>query len=152
MIDIISHAAHWLLIVIAVERVTELITTSEIFAPVRNYIKGHAYRYSDPSEISKYRKLLIWLDKLVSCGYCTSVWVSLVFVLTFIGRDITLVINVFAIHGLANLYHSIFELIRRGRVNSHDFVLKHDVNILDSATDAQDDAVDSNSHESIIDE
>jgi hypothetical protein len=131
----ITNAADWLLIAVAVERVTEIITTSEIFAPVRNYIKGHAYQYSDPSEISKCGKLLIWVDKLISCGYCTSVWVSLVFALIFMDRDITLVINVFAVHGFANLYHSIFELIRRGRVNSHDFVLKHDVNLHESIID-----------------
>jgi hypothetical protein len=44
-------------------------------------------------------------------------------------KDITLIINVFAVHGLSNLYHSIFELVRRGRVNTHDLVLRHDVNL-----------------------
>jgi len=129
MIDAISHIAHWLLIIIAVERVTEIITTSEVFAPIRNCVKKCAYRYSDPSEISNYRKFLIWVDKLISCGYCTSVWVALVFVLVFMDKDITLIINVFAVHGLSNLYHSIFELVRRGRVNTHDLVLRHDVNL-----------------------
>jgi len=127
--------AQWLLITIAVERVTEIITVSEVFAPVRNYIKRCAYKYSDPSKISNYRRFLIWVDKLISCGYCTSVWVALVFVLIFMDKDMTLIINVFAVHGLSNLYHSIFELIRRGRVNTHDLVLKHDVNLHESIID-----------------
>lgn len=132
MIDVI---ARWLLIIIAVERVTEIITTSEVFAPVRNYVKRHAYKYSDPSEISNYRKFLIWVDKLVSCGYCTSVWVAFIFVLIFMEKDAMLIINGFALHGLANLYHSIFELIRRGRVNTHDMVIKHDINVREDITD-----------------
>jgi len=117
---------HYVLLVIAVERVTEIITTSEIFAPIRMCIKNVAYKDDEPP-VTFIRKLFTYFDKLINCGYCTSVWVAFIFAIAFLPRDWTLVINGFALHGLANLYHASYELVRRGRVNTHDVLLKHDM-------------------------
>jgi len=117
---------HYVLLVIAVERVTEIITTSEIFTPIRSCIRNVAYKDDEPPT-SFIRKLFVYLDKLINCGYCTSVWVAFIFASVFLSKDWMLVVNGFALHGLANLYHVCYEWMKRGRVNTHDILLKHDM-------------------------
>ena len=112
---------------LAVEAITEIITTSDIMAPMRESIRKLAYTI--PPEENGTTKLFSWVDRLISCGYCTSVWVS---AFTSIWDPVELtgyrfvdaLLMIFLIHRVANWLHVIYELIRKGRVSSVDLALK----------------------------
>ena len=57
----------WLCVIIATEALTEIITTSKITEPFRDWVGRSA--------TSQFR---LWFSELINCGYCTSVWVSIV--------------------------------------------------------------------------
>tara|TARA_R110002110_G_scaffold22761_7_gene87899 strand:+ start:2320 stop:2595 length:276 start_codon:yes stop_codon:yes gene_type:complete len=82
-----------------------------------------AYKDDEPPT-SFIRKLFVYLDKLINCGYCTSVWVAFIFASVFLSKDWMLIVNGFALHGLANFYHVCYEWMKRGRVNTHDILLR----------------------------
>ena len=112
---------------ITVEAITEIITTSEIMAPAREFIRKAAY--TTPPTDDGITRLFKWTDRLVSCGYCTSVWVSAFISIwdpvAFTGyRLVDAIIMIFLIHRISNLLHVVYEFIRKGRVNSVDFSLK----------------------------
>ena len=74
-------------IIIAVEAVTEILTKSELFKPVRLTF----------SPVDAY------------CAYCMSVWVSFFFFLFFPAS--ILIAYVFAVHRLANIFHKFVDYI-----------------------------------------
>lgn len=87
----------WLLVVIATEAITEIIVNSEIFSGLRKFLSKSNF-----------------FGTLVNCGYCMSVWVALgtIWVLPKLFEIVLfdIIIKVFVIHRLSNLWH---ELIRR---------------------------------------
>ena len=115
-----------LLLVIACEAVTEIITASEITNPIRSWWKKYTYKLDIPPDDTFIQKVKIFLDKLISCGYCTSVWVAmpLAFFSPFTLSVIWWMIMVFVIHRLSNWLHVVYELVRKGRVNTHDLLVK----------------------------
>ena len=114
-----------LLLAIIVERSTELITSSEISNLIfKNRLKSYLFNPSKPPYDSVFRRFLLFLDKVTSCGYCCSVWVAFVVALFSTVHFDVLIFDVVLLHGLSNLYHVLYELLRRGRINTYDVDLK----------------------------
>lgn len=110
----------FLIIAIIVEGVVELITSSEISDVLfKDKLKIYVYQHiNDKNVLIKFLK---FLNKITSCGYCCSVWVSMIAALLPEGSYLYYYpANVFALHRLSNYVHSAFELMRRGRVQFHD--------------------------------
>ena len=120
-----------LVISIAIEAISEVITSSEITRPLREAFKRFTYPVDSPPSDTIVQTLKVWFDKLISCGYCVSVWVAGIVVFFsrldfwFGGEFIGLVITTFAAHRIANLYHVLYELLRKGRIGTYDIELKY---------------------------
>ena len=95
-----------LLLAVATEAITEIITKRSIFEPIRNLTKEGSF-----------------LNSLFSCGACVSVWVSIILCyLTFItvglisGSLVVIepLILAFVVHRLATLFHQLYGAIKNG--------------------------------------
>lgn len=117
-----------LMLTIATERITEILVASKLFDPLRNMIKRWAYPLDEMPTDTYYQNFKVMIDYLVTCGYCVSVWVGyLLAVLSPSVFNITVInwlVMGAVIHGLSNLYHCAFEIVRRGRVHTYDVLLK----------------------------
>lgn len=117
-----------ILLVIVVEAVTEILTSSELTEPFRQAWKRQAYPIDGPPPDDFYQHARIWSDKLISCGYCTSVWVAAFFAIWAPTWFEPILINwicmTFVLHRLANWIHVVFELVKKGRVKTYDLELK----------------------------
>lgn len=87
-----------LFIVISVEAISEIITSADIFTEVRGWFSRQE------------NFVLRFIFRIISCGYCCSVWVSgcLAWALPFTLTGywfINIVIYTFAVHRMANWYH-----------------------------------------------
>jgi len=141
MIEISIILLSIILLSLAVEAVTEIITSSEIAKPVHAMI--YRLAFTNPPVDTMATRIWSWAYKLITCGYCTSVWVSLLVCLllshTIMHEYINIVILVFVIHRLSNWIHVIYELVRKGRVNTLDIALsveeKSDGGIRESITE-----------------
>lgn len=131
--DICSVIGIWLVCAMASERIAEIITTGEIFARLRSEIAKRANPIIPPQaeEVQvepKSTTLWVYLYKLVTCGLCMSFWSSLILtpaippVTQFMMLDI--IIKPFALMLFANIVHSVFIIISRGRVATYDILLK----------------------------
>jgi len=116
-----------LLLIIATEAITEIITSSTIVAPLQTQWRTWTYPIDKPPT-GIIQRIMSFVDQLWNCGYCASVWVSAVLALAapaiFDYPIINWIIMTFVLHRLANWLHVVYELIRRGRVNSLEVVLK----------------------------
>ena len=138
---------------VVVEAISEIVTSSTLFFPVRNFLKKKSIAISEHYEdllnnirtpvnifnltkdvcLLLYYCLITFLDKLISCGYCTSVWVSGL-VSIYIRIDIidnvfiSWIISTFLFHRVSNLLHVLYERVRRGMVNTYDIELKLNIN------------------------
>jgi hypothetical protein len=116
-----------LLLVIVTEAITEIITSSTIVAPLQAQWRIWTYPTDRPPTGIRQR-IMSFVDQLWNCGYCASVWVSAVVALAaptiFNYSIINWMVMTFVLHRLANWLHVVYELIRRGRVNSLEVVLK----------------------------
>ena len=125
--DVLSTIGAWLLCLIAAERTAELVVTSKFFAPFRNLIAKIAVWHLGTPRCVIIRRPFKFLSDLISCGWCTSAWTSLLFSMFLPGQKLLVgisydnaVVKWFALFGLANLFHSCFELVHRGRVSAID--------------------------------
>jgi hypothetical protein len=114
-----------LLISIAVEAVTEIITSSELTRPSREWWKKYTYKIDEPPDDSIIQKFKVWFDKLISCGYCTSVWVAASFAAVLPKPEVGNIFTswclvTFVTHRIATWLHVVYEIIRKGRVQSID--------------------------------
>jgi hypothetical protein len=93
--------------IVLTEALTELITKSELFNPLRKKL----------FELGHNNKFFNWAHKLLDCGYCFSVW-SGVLVAILLFRDVGLsewfidpfLIGIF-LHRLANLFHNFMDRV-----------------------------------------
>lgn len=88
----------WAGAVIFVEAITEIIISSEILFRFRNFI-------------TKLNRNI--LGKLVSCGYCMSVWVSILIAWSLPGCITSIwlldvIIKIFILHRCSNVIHELF--------------------------------------------
>lgn len=86
-----------LMAIIATEAITELVVSSQIFFPIRDWLGGTKF-----------------IGYMINCGYCFSVWVSL-----FIAFAASYIYNInilfFAllwmfIHRMSNIFHNIVKI------------------------------------------
>lgn len=118
----------WIMLVIATERSTELVVTSKIFEPIRFLIKRWVYPSESPPPDTVFQRFKVKIDYLLNCGYCVSVWTGGIFAL-FAEQYLespyaNWFVSALFLHGMANLYHVCYELLKRGRIKTHDVVLK----------------------------
>jgi hypothetical protein len=96
--------------IVLVEAITEILTKSELFEPVRKFFFDR-----------KKNKLFNKLHDLIDCGYCTSVWIGFFTALlifsdvNFINKYIDWFIIGLILHRLANFLHSIFDWINKDK-------------------------------------
>ena len=129
-----------MLCIVAVERSAELLTTSKFFAPLRNSLAKFAlcdlYGLRCKRSDGLFR-IICWIQCLskfgfavISCGWCTSMWTSILFVWCLPGEYFDLsatgnvLVKVLALFGFANLWHAVFRIIHRGRVAGLDISLR----------------------------
>lgn len=84
----------WILAALAVERITEIILTGEIFRSVRFWVLSKDNFWSG----------------LLGCGFCLSAWVSALFAWALPGsvlgwEPLNIMAKTFALMGLANIIH-----------------------------------------------
>lgn len=116
---------HLVMLIIATERATELVVSSKFFEPLRVAVKRLAYPIDNPPPDNAIQQFKIALDYFVNCGYCVSVWVSaFIAYLAMEHHEFNWLLLMFFLHGASNLYHVLYELLRRGRVKTYDIVLK----------------------------
>lgn len=124
----ISVIFTWLILIVATERATELIVSSKIFEPLRSIIKRWAYNSDEPPSDTILQEFKVMFDYLVNCGYCVSVWMGALFGLFATRHFDSIFVSWFTsalfLHGMANLYHVIYELVKRGRVKTYDIILR----------------------------
>lgn len=128
-IDLIVFLAITFLLSVVVEAVTEILTSSELTEPMRKKWKEWTYPLDSPPPDTYFQLFKVWFDKLISCGYCTSVWVAGFFGVWAPKFDfghwlINWLVIVFTLHRVATWVHVVYELIRKGRVKTHDLEVK----------------------------
>jgi len=97
--DLVILFLIWLVIIIAVESITEIITTSVLFEPIRDKI--HVVFAGGKLKM---------LSELIQCGYCMSTWVSMAFAWALPGVFtgyfvLDVIIKIFALQRLSNWMH-----------------------------------------------
>jgi len=123
MIEIIFK---FLLLSLIVEAVTEIIVIRDIFKPIREYLK----------------KRKSFLFSLISCGACTSVWVSIglcylvnfkVGLITYLSLGfLEPLILSFGIHRLATFWHHIYGAVKYGpKINVNTVNLNQNLDVDD---------------------
>lgn len=94
----------FILFIICTEAITELVVKSEFFSPVREFIFNR-------------RKNIIYkfLDKLLSCGYCFSVWASVICFILYSTNLYLIRVGLLClvIHRLSNVLHFVIDRIDR---------------------------------------
>lgn len=94
----------YLLAIVLIEALTELISKSEFFEPIRKFFFN---RQSN--------KVFNWLFNLLDCGYCTSVWIAWFVLFIYILLD-NFYVNLFfygiILHRLSNTMHFIIDRIK----------------------------------------
>ena len=128
-ISISIFLASIFLLSVVVEAVTEILTSSEISDPLRMKWKEWAYSLDIPPSDTHTQKFKVWLDKLISCGCCTSVWVAGFWGIWAPKLDLgNVVINwliiTFALHRFSTWLHVVYELVKKGRVETYDFEIR----------------------------
>lgn len=105
MLKILMSLLAILSLIIFTEAITEIITKSELFSPIREFFFNR-----------KKTKLCNFIHELLDCGYCVSVWVGLfsAYVFFFINN---IIFNIFfmgiILHRLSNLLHFVIDRINR---------------------------------------
>jgi hypothetical protein len=117
------------LLSVVVEAVTEILVASDLTDPARKKWKEWTYPVDAPPPNTYCQICMVFVDKLISCGYCTSVWVAGFFGIWAPKIDlgfwlINWLVIVFALHRLAGWVHMVYELIRKGRVKTYDLEIK----------------------------
>ncbi len=135
----IDNIFRWFFLVVVTEAMTEIIVASQIFSGLRGRIRQLAHPLLTEEQIILpvpfKRRFFMFIDGLVSCGYCTSVWVAAFWGVfapwvwwgdnyMMVGWIINWVIALLALHRLSNWLHVLASLVQKGRVRTYDIELK----------------------------
>ena len=97
----------WILAIIATEALVELITTASIFDVPRAKLMAKSP----------------FLEELLACGYCTSVWIAAAFAWALPGTLgywwLDILIKTLALHRASNIFHELRGLIQGGIQINH---------------------------------
>jgi hypothetical protein len=135
-----------IILVIATEAVTEIIVASEfpLFLWFRNNLAQRAIPDTPRNDFKQQTTVAVY--KLFSCGYCFSVWTAGFFALftpeLFYNQFVNWMCMTFLLHRLANWLHVIYELVRKGRVSTHDAELSVRVIMVEPDEDEDEDEDD----------
>jgi hypothetical protein len=150
----IRIAIIWIVCALAIERITEIITEGDIFDDWRRFLGRRANPmlppppedldnnlqevlgeaqpddYGEP-ELEQTWTLWFWkkVNKLFACGFCMSTWVAFAFSWFLPGswdEMPGIIVKTFALMFMANMAHSIFQLVYRGRIHTYDHAIKID--------------------------
>ena len=99
------------MIIIAVEAATNLITKSEFSI---RFIKQPIFKL-------RRFKAFNFMHDILDCGYCTSVWVALVFAVFFITDTFNWLIIILVLHRMSNLLHFFIDWVDEKRTRVLDF-------------------------------
>jgi len=92
-------------LVIFTEAITEIITKSELFSPIREFFFNR-----------RENKFFSFVHTLLDCGYCMSVWIGLFTACIFFFLN-NIIVNVFfmgiVLHRLSNILHFTIDRINR---------------------------------------
>jgi hypothetical protein len=98
-----------ILLVLNIEAVTNILSKSEIFKPLRAFLFNHSSN-----------RVMRFLHDLLDCPYCTSVWVSLFYITMLYLVEVYALSSVFvfvmlviAFHRMANILHHIIDRVDR---------------------------------------
>lgn len=115
---------------LASEALAELIVDSKFSAKFfRDPWKKWTYPIDKPPHDTYLQRVKVFVDDLWSCGYCTSVWTS-GFLALFIGpvlinnAIICWLVSTLIIHRISNWIHTVFEVVKRGRVRTYDLLVR----------------------------
>ena len=93
----------FLIAVVLTEAITEIITKSEIFRPLR----AKLFSWGQDS------KIIMWLHDLIDCGYCFSVWMGVIIAIFFFA-DVPIFLRIIfglVVHRFSNMFHNIMDRI-----------------------------------------
>lgn len=91
-----------ILMILAVEAVTQLICKAEIFDTARNKLSSYGW----------------WFQELLRCPYCVSVWSALFIIILSVFWNYTyLFILLLVIHRMSNFLHDIYSMILHKKIN-----------------------------------
>ncbi len=121
----------WIMAAIAVERLTELIKDSDVLQPLRLVIFDYS---SIGDKESPYlpnivKPVATFFNEAIKCGYCLSGELSLIicWMLPYgyfgLSPATNIIIKWTVLWFLAGLIHSIYEIIRLGRVKAYHITL-----------------------------
>ncbi len=149
MSDILCCVGTWVICALAAERVTEIITSQDIFAWLRTGLAKIVIPVGpngEPITRGLCARILLFpvyvLYKIATCGMCNSVWSSMFFSLFLPGSHLyciaypsygepdlwlTYIPKVFGLCAMANFWHDVYRLVRRGRVRTYDIKLDSNV-------------------------
>jgi len=132
----VIELAVFAILVVATEAVTEIIVASEfpLFLWIRTRLSFIAVPDTPRNNFRHHAVVAIY--KLLTCGYCFSVWTAGFFALfapkVFDHAFLNWMCATFLLHRLANWLHVFYELVRKGRVKSHDHEISLKVQIIES--------------------
>jgi hypothetical protein len=96
-----------ILLAIATEATTNIITKSTMFEPLRKWIFE-----------KREKKVFRFVNNLIDCPYCTSVWVAmLLFCLYGLIPFFSMILMVLAIHRFSNIIHHIIDRLDSNRID-----------------------------------
>lgn len=108
MLEILTVTGLILFAIILTEAITQLITKSEFFKPIRKFFFKN-----------RENRVCNWIHELLDCGYCTSVWVGWVVAVCMVVVN-NIVLNAFfagiVLHRLSNVLHFIIDRIDRNSI------------------------------------
>ena len=109
----------FLFAVVVVEAITNILTKSVFFSPLREFFFNH-----------RRNKLFNIINELLDCSYCTSVWIGWFVYICWFGFD-SVIIDVifmgFVLHRLSNVLHFTIDRLDQDRtrdLNLEDFIEK----------------------------
>jgi len=109
----------FLFAIVVVEAITNIITKSVFFSPVREFFFNR-----------RKNKLFKWVHSLLDCAYCTSVWVGWFVYICWFCFDSTIIDVIFmgfVLHRLANVLHFVIDRLDQDRtrdLNLEDLIEK----------------------------
>jgi len=98
---------NFILLIIATEATTNIITKSTFFEPLREWIFKR-----------RKKKVFGFVNNLIDCPYCTSVWVAmLLFCLYGLIPYFVIILSILSIHRLSNILHHMIDRIDPNRID-----------------------------------
>ena len=89
-----------LITIIATEAITELVVKSEFFEPLRKWL------------FESTSKILNFIHRIVDCGYCFSVWASILTTFMILQGEfgtVDFLVVILVVHRLSNMLHFIID-------------------------------------------